>query len=115
MPVRFLLEMAGLLAIGMWGWNQYEGPLGIALALAIPTIAAVIWGTFAVPDDPSRSGNAPIPVPGVVRLVFELYFFAAVVGSLFAVGYSMLACMFGIIVCVHYAVSYKRLMWLIRQ
>jgi hypothetical protein len=115
LAVRFLLEIAGLVAIGVWGWNQDEGALGVVLALAIPMIAAAIWGTFAVPNDPSRSGNAPIPVPGVVRLMLELAFFASAVGSLFALSHPMLAWAFGIVVLVHYAVSYKRIMWLIRQ
>ena len=115
MVVRFLLEIAGLVAIGVWSWNQDEGVLRIVLAFAIPMIAATIWGTFAVPNDPSRAGNAPRPGPGVVRLMLELAFFAFIVGSLFAISHSTLAWAFGIIVLVHYAVSYKRFMWLIRQ
>jgi len=115
LAVRFLLEIAALVALGVWGWSQGEGALGIVLALAIPIIAAVIWGTFAVPNDPSRSGNAPIPVPGTVRLMLELAFFAIAAGALFAVRYSLLAWVFGIIVVVHYAVSYKRLVWLLRR
>jgi len=45
------------------------------LALTLPIFAAAIWGIFAVPDDPSRSGNAPVIAPGLVRIVIELAFF----------------------------------------
>lgn len=115
LAIRFLLEIAGLVTLGFLGWSLSESWLRIGLALGIPIIAAAIWGTFAVPNDPSRSGNAPIPVPGVVRLVLELTFFALVVWSLFIVSQSTVAWIFGLIVCVHYAASYERLLWLLRQ
>jgi len=53
--VRFILEMAGLVALGWWGWNQGEGILRFMLTLGIPFLTAVLWGTFAVPYDPSRN------------------------------------------------------------
>ena len=113
LAVRFILEIAGLVALGRWGWNQGEGILRYALALGIPILAAVLWGTFAVPDDPSRSGKAPVPVPGSVRLMLELAFFAAATWSLFMAGPSTWAWIFGIAVLIHYAVSYDRILWLI--
>jgi hypothetical protein len=57
LAVRFILEIIGLVALGWWGWNQADGIARFALALGIPLLAAALWGTFAVPDDPSRSGN----------------------------------------------------------
>ena len=115
LAVRFILEMTGLVALGWWGWNQGEGVLRFMLALGIPFLAAVIWGTFAVPDDPSRSGEARVPVPGIVRLVLELAFFVAATLSLFAVGVTTLGWIYGIAVLIHYVVSYDRVMWLVRQ
>jgi hypothetical protein len=64
LAVRFLLEIAGLIAIGYWGWHQGEGFLSIILAIGLPVIAAVLWGTFAVLEDPSRSCHfTPYTVP----------------------------------------------------
>ncbi|MFQ6227417.1 DUF2568 domain-containing protein [Nocardia sp. NPDC002869] len=37
----------------------------------LPVIAATAWGVIAVPDDPSRSGAAPVAVPGAIRLLVE--------------------------------------------
>jgi len=115
LAVRFLLEMSGLVTLGVWGWARGDGLLKYVLALAVPIIAAAVWGIFAVPDDPSRSGNAPIIVPGLVRLVLELAFFASVVWALFAMRLSILGWLFGVIVVVHYLVSYERVSWLLRQ
>lgn len=69
---RFLLELAALLALGIWEWQQSESWLRFVLVLAVPIIAAAIWGTLNVPHDPSRSGAAPVVVPGVLRLDIEL-------------------------------------------
>ena len=115
LAVRFILEMAGLVALGWWGWNQGEGILRFMLALGIPFLAAVLWGTFAVPDDPSRSGKARVPVPGIVRLMLELAFFVLATWSLFATGLTTLGWIYGIAVLIHYVVSYDRVMWLVRQ
>ena len=75
-------------------------------------ILGVIWGTFAVPDDPSRSGNAPIPTPGAIRLVIELAFFALATWVLFDLGFTRFGLSFGIVVVLHYLVSYDRIKWL---
>ena len=115
LAVRFILEIAGLVALGWWGWNQGEGILRFLLAFGIPILAAVLWGTFAVPDDPSRSGKAPVQVPGIVRLLLELAFFVSATWSLFAVGAATLGWIYGIAVLVHYLVSYDRILWLVRQ
>jgi hypothetical protein len=42
------------------------------LAIAVPIAAAALWGTFNVPNDPSRSGAAPLRVSGATRLALEL-------------------------------------------
>ena len=75
LAVRFLLEIFSLAVIGVWGWKQSDSWEKYVLAIGLPVIAAVIWGTFAVANDPSRSGNAPVPVSGIVRLGIEFLFF----------------------------------------
>ena len=112
---RFFLEAAGLVALGWWGWNQAEGMLRGVLAIGAPLLAAALWGTFAVPGDPSRSGEAKVSVPGAVRLLLELAFFGAATWSLFVLEATTLGWIFGIMVLVHYILSYDRVAWLIRQ
>ncbi len=115
LAVRFLLEIAALVALGHWGWARHSGLWRVVLAAGLPLLAAVLWGTFAVPADPSRSGNAPVPVPGVVRLALELFFFGAAAWTLFDAGKPILALALAVVVVAHYALSYDRIAWLIGQ
>jgi len=115
LAVRFLLELAALIAIGAWGWSLTdEWPRYLAV-VGLPLVAAALWGVFAVPDDPSRSGRAPVPVPGVLRLLLELAFFAFAVWALFDIGSSTLGWVLAGVVVLHYAASYDRIAWLLRQ
>jgi hypothetical protein len=112
LAVRFLLELLALAAMAYWGWTQHTGVLRPALAIGTPVVAAVLWGTFRVPGDP---GKAPVAVPGWVRLLLELAFFGLAAWTLFAAGATTLGWIFGIVVLLHYAVSYDRIGWLLQQ
>jgi len=112
---RFLLEIGALLSMGYWGWTQHEGVARFVWAIGLPVVSAVIWGTFAVPDDPSRSGKAPVPVPGIVRLLLELVFFALATLAIVASGMETAGTIFGAVVVVHYVISYDRIGWLVRN
>jgi hypothetical protein len=115
LTIRFLLELAALAALGYWGWHQSDGAAQYVLALSIPLIAAAAWGSFNVANDPSRSGQAPIPVPGLVRLGLELALFGFATWALFDLDLTHLGWAMAIIVLVHYGVSYDRVQWLIKQ
>lgn len=112
---RFLLEILALLAVGYWGWVEHTGLLRILLAVGLPVLAAVLWATFRVPGDVSASGRAPVAVPGWLRLLLELGLFAAATWGLFDAGATTAATIFGLAVVVHYAISYDRVLWLLRQ
>ena len=118
LTIRFLLELAALIAFGFWGWQQggaIERWLAYFLALGLPIAAAAIWGVFNVVNDPSRSGKAPIVVPGFIRLIIELAFFTLAIWAQHSLGYPTVSLVFGSVVVIHYLVSYDRIMWLIRQ
>ena len=75
----------------------------------------LIWGVFNVPGDPSRSGAAPVPVPGVVRLLLEL---AILVGGAFALwlsGYRAASIILAVLIVAHYLLSIDRIAWLLRR
>ncbi|MCB9143385.1 MAG: YrdB family protein [Anaerolineales bacterium] len=112
---RFLLEILALLAVGYWGWVEHTGLLRILLAVGLPVLAAVLWATFRVPGDASASGRAPVAVPGWLRLLLELGLFAAATWGLFGAGATTAATILGLAVVVHYAISYDRVLWLLRQ
>ena len=113
--IRFLLELMALISVGYWGWKSYEGALQYVFGLGLPILMTIVWGTFAVPDDPSRSGKAPIPVSGLIRLIIEFIFFALAVWALFDLEYTRLSYALGTIVLIHYLVSYDRVKWLLSQ
>ncbi len=113
--LRFLLEICALIAMGLWGWNQSDDWFRLVLALGIPILATVVWGTFAVLKDPSRSGSAPISIPGILRLIIEFVFFGFAIWAIFDLGYTRLSWIIGSVVIIHYLISYDRIMWLLNQ
>jgi hypothetical protein len=68
-----------------------------------------------VPHDPSRSGAAPIAVPGLLRLVLELTVFGFAIWALSDMDAARLSWALGLAVIIHYLASYDRLLWLIKQ
>lgn len=113
--LRFLLELGVLAVAGYWGWTVSSGFSRFLLFWLVPGLLAVLWGTFAVPNDPSRSRRAPIPVPGVVRLILELANFAFGAWALYDLGRPELGLILVVLVIVHYLLSYDRIAWLVRQ
>lgn len=115
LTIRFLLEMSALVSAGMWGLEQSDGWLRFVLMIGIPILLAAIWGVFAVPNDPSRSGNAPIVTSGIIRFAIETGFFLFATWSLYDMGLNKLSLIFGVIVVLHYIISYNRIKWLLSQ
>lgn len=115
LALRFALEIATLFALGYWGWTLHEGLWRFVWSIGLVILAAVIWGTFAVPGDPSRSGNAPVPVPGAVRFVIELVLFTAGTWAFIAAGQPIWGAALGILTIIHYALSYDRVIWMFKQ
>lgn len=110
--VRFFLELVGFYALGYWGWTQHNGLWSILWGIGLPLLAAVMWGSLRVPNDP---GKAPIPVPGILRLLLEALFFSAAVWAFYASGRGNWGLILGVVVLLHYLVSYDRIQWLFKQ
>lgn len=82
-------------------------------AVGLPLIVAVLWGIFAVPGDPSRSGNAPVAVPGALRLALELAIFGFATWALYSTGALLWSLLLGGLTVLHYGLSYDRVAWLL--
>ncbi|UCI09102.1 YrdB family protein [Mesorhizobium sp. B1-1-8] len=115
LTLRFLLELAALLGLGMAGWSLSDGWLRWILAPGLPLVAAALWGTFAVRDDPSRSGRAPVPVPGAVRLALELIILFGGAAGYHLAGYTTTGIVIAVLIAISYVFSLDRLAWLLRQ
>jgi hypothetical protein len=112
LALRFMLELAALTALGAWGWQQGNDLLRIPLAIGIPLLVAVVWATFRVDHDP---GKAPVAIPGILRLAFELAFFSFATWALFDIHQIPLAWLLGATATLHYAISYDRILWIVKQ
>lgn len=113
--LRFLLEIAAISAVGIWGWKQGTDWDRFLWAVLLPIIFMTVWGVFAVPKDPSRSGNAPVPVAGWLRLLIELGIFSSAAWALYDLGFVQTSVLFSWICLIHYLVSYDRIKWLLKQ
>jgi hypothetical protein len=112
--VRLLLELAALGGLGARGWTWSDGWVRYALVIGMPVLAAAAWGTFAVLNDPSRSGSAPVPVPGYVRLLLELTILGLGAWALGAAWRPAAAYVMGAAVVLHYVLYWERIVWLLR-
>jgi len=111
---RFVLELAAFVALAVGGYAIGSGAVSWLFAIGLPVAGMAAWGTFNVPGDRSRSGEAPVPVPGVVRLLIELDVFGvAVIAVWFASPTYALILMVGVV--LHYALSIDRIKWLLEN
>ena len=115
LALRFFLEISALGGFGALAWKSTEGMWRYLAIIVVLGILMALWGVFAVPNDPSRSGAAPFPVSGLMRLFLEL---AILFGGAFAYhqsGYSIASIGLIVLVIVHYALSGQRIAWLLQQ
>lgn len=115
MAVRFVLEILALYIFGFYGWQQFAAPNKYLSVFIFPFLAASIWGVFNVPNDPSRSGKAPVIVKGWLRLLIEITFFGLATLALIVMGFRKQGLFFTAITVIHYLISYKRIIWLINR
>jgi len=115
LALRFLLELAALVVVAVWGYALTEDATRIFLAFLFPVFFATLWGVFAVRNDPSRSGKTVVKTPGPARLVLEWVLFASVAWMLFHLGHSLAGWIFTGLVLAHYLSSWDRITWLLKQ
>jgi hypothetical protein len=104
--LHFLLELCALAALAYWGWQAPPNLLlKLTLSVGTPFVAAIVWGTFRVPNDP---GRAPVAIAGWLRLVLEFAVFGSAIASLAVAGHTLLATLFGLAVLVDYLIMHAR-------
>ena len=113
--IRFILEVGAVLSFGIWGfrlsaiWTQY------LFVILLPLMFALIWGVFAVKNDPSRSGKTVVSTSGLIRLIIELGLFGAATWMMFDLDFVILGWIYGAVVLLHYVISFDRIGWLLKQ
>jgi hypothetical protein len=92
LALRFLLELAMLVALGVWGFTVGGGTFTkIVLGIGAPLTAAVVWGFFVAPKAPKRLDDP-------ARFSLELLLWTAGGLALLAAGYPGWALIFGVLV-----------------
>ena len=113
LALRLGLEIGALTGLALAAWTHTDGAARAVAVAAAPLAAAALWGTFNVLDDPSRSGDAPVEVPGQLRLAIEL----AVLGGGWVAygiaGHPAIGTGFATLTVLHYAVARPRVQWLL--
>jgi hypothetical protein len=115
LTLRFVLEMSALFSVAYWGWHDHQGTTRYLTMVGLPVLFAVIWGVFAVPGDPSRSGKTVVKTAGWLRLTLELLLFGTAILTFYLSDLTTIAEVFGILVILHYLVSFDRVKWLLGQ
>jgi hypothetical protein len=113
--LRFALELAALAGLGTAAWRLTTGFWQWVAALAVPVVAAAVWTIFNVPNDPSRSGRAPVEVSGGLRLALELAVLAAGSAGFLLRGPIAVGIVMAVLAVAHYAASMPRIRWLLDQ
>lgn len=115
LALRFILELSALGGFGVLVWTSVTGSWRILVLIIVLCLLMALWGTFAVPNDPSRSGNAPVPVSGLIRLTLECAILFGGALSFHWAGFSLAGAGLAALVLLHYVFSRERIGWLLQQ
>ncbi|MER7174426.1 YrdB family protein [Streptomyces mesophilus] len=111
--VRFLLELLSLFCFGVWAWRKVPSPWRWLAVVALPVAVGWAWGTFAVPDDPSRSGESDVHTPGPLRLLLELAVFFGAVAALYLADLRRAGRWLLAVMIAYQVLAYDRIGWLL--
>ncbi len=115
LALRFGLELGALAGLGVGAWTLASGAARPLAAALVPLLAAIAWGVFNVRHDPSRSGRAPVEVPGRVRLALEVAVLVAGAAAFILADRTPIGLVLAALVMLHYATSWPRVRWLLRS
>jgi hypothetical protein len=94
LAVKFVLELLAIAAFAYWGTSLDGVWVSVIVGIAAPTLAVVLWGSFAAPRSSHR-------LPTRARVPFELSVFALAAGALLAVDWTAIAIAFATVVIVN--------------
>jgi Protein of unknown function (DUF2568) len=94
--LKFLLELAALAALAIWGASLSGTATAVGVAIAAPLAMAIVWGAFCAPRASRR-----LAMPA--RAVLELGVFALAAAALVAAGDWLAAVVFAVLAGVNAA------------
>jgi hypothetical protein len=115
LALRLVLELGALVALSAWARRAAgAGVLGWCAALGMGALVGAVWGVFAVPGDPSRSGRAPVPVSGWTRIGIEMAVFFGGAAALASMQWWRWFDPFIAGFVIHHVGTRRRIQWLLR-
>jgi len=112
---RFVLEILALVFIGWWASTWAASWVGVFYSFAAVAGTMMVWGIFNVPGDESRSGKAPVVVPGWVRIGIEICVFLFATVSIYYILGWIFALLFLAATTAHYIHTKHRISWLLKN
>jgi hypothetical protein len=97
--LRFVLELAALAGLGVWGLDAAGGVAGIGLAIAAVVAGAVVWGIWCAPKSDRRLAQ-----PG--RTVVQAAVFGLGAVGYAAAGHAATAAVFVALAAVNWALLF---------
>lgn len=92
LTLRFLLELAGVVALAAWGWSvPSDTALRVVLAVLAPAALIVIWATVVAP-------KAQNPIPPDVRVLIGSGLLLVAAAALARTGRAELSAVFAVLV-----------------
>jgi hypothetical protein len=92
LALRFLLELAGVVALGYWGYRAGGStPVRIALAIGAPALLVVVWAVVVAP-------GAEHPLPQLARMVIGTVLLELAAVALVAAGQRTAGIVLGVVV-----------------
>lgn len=96
--LAFLLELLALAALCFWGFHIGSSTaIHIVLGIALPVVAAVLWGLFAA------GGGPKYTTPPWFKIFIKALVYGAATVGLFVTGHPVLAIVFAALVIVNTA------------
>jgi len=95
LALRFLLEVAALVALGYWGFHAGSNDaVHWILGIGAPLVAAVVWGLFVAP-------RRRFEVSDAAWVLFQVVIFGAAIVGLVASGQTTIAVVFAVLLTIN--------------
>lgn len=92
--LRFCLEVAGVVSLGVWGFQLSDGADRWIFAVGAPAVAIALWAFVIAP-------GADVPIAPPVRELLGSVVLLAAAGGLFVAGQPMLAGAFAALIVLN--------------
>lgn len=113
--MRFTLELVAWLLPAMWVFKQFNGWSAYLAAIVCSLILMGLWVSFTVPADPSRSGKAPVPIDGRLRLALEIIEFGLGCWAGYLLYGSIAGATILALIIIHHLLYFSRMQWIWKQ